>query len=147
MLTYQNSLQNTLTAGLIGKKVKISGNGVALKGTAQIAYTLPQDAAKVKLSLYDTNGNLVREIDAGPQKSREGSYTWDGKDSTGKTLPDGQYTVKVDAVDASGNALNATATSDGTVTGISYDNNVTYLVIDGKTKVQLSDIKEINGGT
>jgi flagellar basal-body rod modification protein FlgD len=31
----------------------------------------------------------------------------------------------------------------GTVTGISFDNDVTYLIVDGNTKIRLSDIKEI----
>jgi len=34
----------------------------------------------------------------------------------------------------------------GTVTGITFEDNVTYLVIDGTYKTQLSDITEIKGG-
>ena len=32
----------------------------------------------------------------------------------------------------------------GTVTGITFENNLTFLIIDGKTKIRLSDIKEIS---
>ncbi len=31
----------------------------------------------------------------------------------------------------------------GTVTGITFENDITYLIINGETKIQLSDIKEI----
>ncbi|MEW6719474.1 MAG: flagellar hook capping FlgD N-terminal domain-containing protein [Thermodesulfobacteriota bacterium] len=34
-------------------------------------------------------------------------------------------------------------TATGTVTGVSYDSDATYLVVDGKTKVALGDIKSI----
>ncbi|HMK49488.1 MAG TPA: flagellar hook capping FlgD N-terminal domain-containing protein [Thermodesulfovibrionales bacterium] len=33
----------------------------------------------------------------------------------------------------------------GTVTGVSYDNDITYLIVNGNTKIRLSDIKEISG--
>jgi hypothetical protein len=36
--------------------------------------------------------------------------------------------------------------TNGTVTGITFENNLTYLIIDEKIKVQLGDIKEIKGG-
>jgi flagellar basal-body rod modification protein FlgD len=32
----------------------------------------------------------------------------------------------------------------GTVTGISFENNATYLIIDGQTKISLGDITEIS---
>lgn len=34
--------------------------------------------------------------------------------------------------------------SEGTVTGVSFENNDTNLIIDGNTKIKLSDITEIN---
>ncbi len=34
--------------------------------------------------------------------------------------------------------------AEGTVTGISFENNDTNLIIDGNTKIKLSDITEIN---
>lgn len=33
--------------------------------------------------------------------------------------------------------------AQGTVTGVTFENDVTYLTIDGQLKIQLSDIKEI----
>jgi hypothetical protein len=50
----------------------------------------------------------------------------------------------VDAYDAGGNTVEATTSIYGTVTGITFENNTTYLIIDGTTKIQLSDIKEIS---
>lgn len=147
LLTYQNSLQNTMTTGFIGKQVKISGDSVKLiNGNAGINYSLSADAAKVKVSIYDSAGNLVREAGIGQQKAGSNIYAWDGKGNSGNTLPDGQYKFKVESLDASGNAVTTTTMTYGNVTGITFENNTTYLVIDGSNRIQLSDVKEIKGG-
>lgn len=147
LLVYQNSLQNTLTINLIGKQVKIAGDSISLKNNkADVNFTLSKDASKVTISIYNSSGSLVRTIDAGQHAAGDNSYQWDGKDSNGNILPDGQYQVKVEASDSSGNPVGAATTSYGTVTGITYENNTTYLVVNGTIKVLLSDIKEIIGG-
>jgi flagellar basal-body rod modification protein FlgD len=146
LLLFQNSLQNTLTNDLIGRKVKISGNEVYLKDKSEISYTLQSDASQVKISVYNSSGDLVRTVDLGQQTSGEQNYIWDGKDNNGVQLPEGNYQMQVDALDASGNPVNVSTMVYGTVTGITFDNNITYLVIDDSTRIQLSDIKEIKGG-
>lgn len=146
LLVYQNSLQNTLTSNLIGKKVKISGNEIILKENAEISYTLPEEASKVRISIYDAGGALVKEAELGQQTPGEKSYVWDGNDKNGTHLPEGQYSFAVEAFDASGTPVEVTTTVYGTVTGITFENNITYLVIDGIYRTQLSEIKEITGG-
>jgi flagellar basal-body rod modification protein FlgD len=146
LLLFQNSLQNTLTNNLIGRQVKIPGNEIYLKENGEISYTLPEDVSKVKISIYDSGGGLVKEVNLGQQTSGEKSYVWDGTDNSGNRLPEGHYQVKVEALDDSGNPVNVSTMVYGTVTGITFDNNITYLIIDNTLKIQLSEIKEIKGG-
>lgn len=146
LLLYQNSLQNTLTGNLIGRKVKISGNEAYLKGKAEISYTLQKDVSKVKISIYDSSGGFIREVKMGQQTSGEKSYVWDGTDNSGNPLPEGQYKFTIEAFDASGDPVDVATTVYGTVTGITFDNNTTYLIIDERLRIQLSEIKEIKGG-
>jgi flagellar basal-body rod modification protein FlgD len=146
LILFQNSLQNTLTNTLIGRKVKISGNEVYLKDNADISYTLQENVSKVKISIYNSGGELVKEVNLGQQTSGEKNYMWDGTDNNGTLLPEGNYQIKVEAFDDSGDPVNVSTMVYGTVTGITFDNNITYLIIDNKTKIQLSDIKEIRGG-
>jgi flagellar basal-body rod modification protein FlgD len=144
LVLFQNSLQNTLTTNLIGRKVKVDGADINLTDTAEINYTLSGDASEVKISISDSSGKIVREVNLGTQTAGNQNYVWDGKDSNGITLPEGKYTINVDAYDAGGNTVEATTSIYGTVTGITFENNTTYLIIDGTTKIQLSDIKEIS---
>lgn len=145
LLTYQNSLQNTLLSNLIGKKVTFSGSSVNLSGsTAAINYNLSGDAKDVKISISDSSGKVVRELDLGTLTSGDKTYSWDGKDANGNTLSDGQYTIAMTATDASGNSVDVTTKAQGTVTGITYDGTNTYLVVDGTTKIKVGDLKAIN---
>ena len=145
MLSSQTSLQNTMTTSLIGKKVKVAGNTVHLNGQANMQYSLPGDAAKVTVSIFDTTGSLVRQQDISGQSAGEHSVVWDGKDKNGAVSPSGQYSFSIDAVDGTGKALTAVPLSYGTVTSVAFENNLTYLSIDGTKLVQLGDILEIGG--
>jgi flagellar basal-body rod modification protein FlgD len=146
LLLFQNSLQNTLTNNLIGRMVKIPGNEVYLKDTAEISYTLQENVSEMKISIYNSSGELVKEINLGQQTSGEKSYVWDGTDTSGNHLPEGHYQIQVKALDDSGNPVNVPTKIYGTVTGITFDNNITYLIIDNTMKVKLSEITEIKGG-
>jgi flagellar basal-body rod modification protein FlgD len=140
----QGSMQGTLAAGLIGKNVKVAGNQVSLNGSANINYNLSGAAAQVKVAIYDTNGKLVRQVALGNQNAGSGTYAWDGKDTLGNTLPNGQYTVKVDAVDTAGKPVAANTLTNGKVTGLVFENNSTYLVVDGTLRVKLADVQEVS---
>ncbi|MGB9715107.1 MAG: flagellar hook assembly protein FlgD [Thermodesulfovibrionales bacterium] len=146
LLLFQNSLQNTLANNLIGRMIKFPGNEVYLKDRAEIGYTLQEDAQNVKISIYNSNSGPVREIYLGQQKSGENNYVWDGTDNSGNLLPEGYYKIKVEAFNKSGNTVDVSTEVYRKVTGITFDNNITYLVVDNSLKVQLSDIKEIKGG-
>ena len=63
---------------------------------ATLRYALPS-AGDVRLSLYDVNGRLVRELFAGAREA--GSYTvrWDGRDATGASAPSGMYFARLQA--------------------------------------------------
>jgi flagellar basal-body rod modification protein FlgD len=147
LMASQTSLQNTMATDLIGKRIKMTGNTVTLNGQTALNYSLQGTAAKVAVSIYDAQGALVRTADLGQAAAGNNSYSWDGKDKNGSQLaPGGQYSFTVAAVDSSGQTVAATPLTAGTVTGVAFDNNMTYLNIDGNTRVQLGDVREIQGG-
>jgi hypothetical protein len=92
-----------------------NGQGVRLvNGRAEnldqttITYSLSKDAS-VSLWVVDQNGT-VTSVTADPlAKAGLQTYTWNGKGPNGISLPNGQYTLHVQAQDQSGNVTERTA--------------------------------------
>lgn len=143
ILSYQDSLNNAFATNLMGKMVTVDGNHVNLKGSAAISYEVSQDVEKMTLNINNSSGEVVRTIDLGKQSAGSGKYTWDGTDSNGNPLPDGPYTMQFTAVDADGNSVPVSTETLSMVTGISFEDGITYLELDNDTRVSLGKIKEI----
>jgi flagellar basal-body rod modification protein FlgD len=125
-----NQLQATT---LIGKEVSTQGNRMHLDadGTAELPYLLAADAARVVINIMDSEGNVVRTLEAGAQKAGEQKVPWDGKDSNGKAVEQGEYVTEVNAFDAKGKAVQATTLIKGTVSGVDLAGSEAMLTIGG----------------
>jgi len=131
--------------GLIGKQVKaVSDNAQLANGQAAWTYNLPADAANVTVEIDDANGNSFHaETLSGAQlKAGDHDFTWNGKDMTGTAAPDGVYTLKLTATDASGAPIATTNYVQGVVTSVEQSNGTTLISV-GPTKVDWSTVKSI----
>ena len=91
--------------GFIPDDPAISPNGDGVMDTVTLGFTISQQATWT-LDIRDDGGTLVRHV------SGEGTViktTWDGRDDDGKRLPDGVYSLEVDATSSAGTARPATA--------------------------------------
>jgi flagellar basal-body rod modification protein FlgD len=139
----QNSMNNVQVAGLIGKKVKTQGNGLAIQqGAASEGMYQLAKPGKTLVQIFDSQGTLVRLIDAGAKDTSLQRIAWDGKSQSGAILPDGTYTFKVMAVDSQGQSVSVTTYQTGTVDGVSLENGAVALQVNGG-KVQFGDILSI----
>lgn len=143
VLSFQQSMQNASVANLIGKTVTVDGNTAFLSGEAGLNYELSAQAASVEITIYDGSGRVVSSKNIGSQEAGDQRYTWDGKDSSGNQLPEGSYTFQVDAVDISGNPVQALTSGAGTVTEVVFEDGLTFIMLNGGIKVNLNDIKSI----
>jgi len=144
VLDFQHSMQNASVANLIGKSVEVPGNSTYLEDTADMRYTLAGNARSVSISIYDKSGTLVRTEELGSKAAGKYDYEWDGKDNFGNTKAEGAYSFEVTALDSAGNVVETTTDSLGKVTGVLFEDDMTYLVLNGYQNVYLSDIKSIN---
>jgi flagellar basal-body rod modification protein FlgD len=94
---------------------------------------------KVSIKIFDANGNMVRFIDGGVKDTSKQRFTWDGKNQQGAQLPAGNYTFSVSAIDNKNQPIQVTTSKVGTVTGISFENGITYLNM-GTDRITISDI-------
>ena len=145
-LVLTQSINNTMAATLIGKEVKVNSSTIAYDGTTQpsVGVTLSGNAADVQVQIKDSNGNVVRTIDAGPKLSGDNIIAWDGKDDSGNQAQAGNYSFAVTATDSAGSAVSSASYGLGVVQGVRYGSSGTVLIVNG-ADINLSDVQEILG--
>ena len=133
-------------ATMIGKKVAVDDAPVVLSGgqPVQGIIDLPAGAEGMRLEILDSQGNLVREQIAGPQTPGEVTLTWDGLDSSGAAVADGNYAFKA-TITSAGQTTNPTVKTLATVRSISQVDAKSPLMlqVDGGLSVAMSDVKRV----
>ncbi len=137
------SMQNLNTAGLIGRRILIEGNGLDYADAPVVfGYGLEESAARVTVSVYSAGGNVVRQMDLGAVGYGEHVITWDGEDNSGSPVTPGPYTFSVQAANESGEDLGTVPYTSGMVSAISMEDGTASLIVGGKLITQ-DQIKEI----
>ena len=87
-------------ASLIGRQVAVPDVPAMLSAGQPVTgiINLPNGADSVKIDFLDESGKVLRSDTLGTQKPGLASFTWDGKDAAGITMPDGKYFMAATAV-------------------------------------------------
>lgn len=138
------SLNNSMSANLIGKEVVASYDGVYYDGDKQpeISFTTEQYAATLDLVIRNEAGDIVARISNEGMPPGEHTLHWDGKDQLGNRAPDGYYTVSAEAVDANDVAFTPDLRLVGLVESISYRNGAAFLKVNG-SEIALGDVVSV----
>jgi flagellar basal-body rod modification protein FlgD len=142
---YLASLNNAQAVDFIGKEIEANGDSVQLPegGSASLSYELGDDAGSVTVNIYDQDKKLVRTVTVGSQSAGSQKLSWDGKDKEGNQLEAGNYTFEVSASDVNGEDVAVATYLKGVVTGVTFENGVTFLLL-GEQKVALGDVIRVN---
>jgi flagellar basal-body rod modification protein FlgD len=145
--TLTSSINNALAATLIGKQVRAAGDTFKYSGQEQIklGYSLDQNVKTVEVKILDAGGGVVRTLRTNETLKGDHTLTWDGKDENGNLLAQGQYTIKVEALNTSDAAVNATSFVYGTISGVRFKADGTVFIVDG-AEIPLSYVLEIMQG-
>lgn len=132
------TMAHTQAVSMIGKDVTVTdSNSMAAAGQPlDITYTLEKDASLSTITVYDKDGKLVKTIEAANQKAGPNTVTWD-------TNQKGNYTFQITAQDMSGDAVTATALSQGTVEAVKFKDNQIYMIVNGQ-EVPFSKVTAIS---
>jgi flagellar basal-body rod modification protein FlgD len=143
--TSQTSLEHAQATDYIGKTVRAGGAGIQISGgqPTPITYDLASNAATVSIQVRDSAGQLVRTVEQSLVKGGTQSLTFDGKDTLGQPLPDGEYSLTITALDNAGQAVEAVPFRTGVVTGVNLESEEPTLLVGGQP-VKLSEILEIS---
>lgn len=138
------SINNTMSATLVGKEVKMSGNSVTYSGQAsgEIGYTLPANAGSVTVKIKNSAGKEIKTIKNCDLSKGDHKLSWDFTDNNGSKVANGSYTYEIEAKTSDGSSLTATAFRVGKIDAIRFTDSGAKLVV-GDTEYNLSDIIEI----
>ncbi len=138
----------TNMVGMIGKEVTYVGDSIGHKmgQPEDLSVDLADNASRVTVTVHDSDGKVVRTIEAGPSAKGEQTIGWDGKDNNGAMVADGDYTFKVSAEDAEGNRVDVSTQMRGTVTGVTYESGYPELIINGQ-RIAVGQVVEVGIGS
>ncbi len=141
----KDSLAMSRGVNLLGKTVKGVGNTLTLSGgqANPATFQLAREAKEVKVTILDGAGKVVRTLELGRQAAGLHQFAWDGKDASGKALPDGTYTYQVTALDSQGQVVEATNYFTGTVQEVFQNQQGVCLRIDGR-EVPIGNIVSVS---
>ncbi|MDY6880741.1 MAG: flagellar hook capping FlgD N-terminal domain-containing protein [Desulfatiglans sp.] len=144
LLLYQASINNSQAVGFIGKSLTALGDSINLAdGVAEdIRFDLDGDSSMTSVTIYDSDGNLVRVLEGGAMGAGTQTMQWDGLNSQGEPMPNGLYRFEVTASDANGDTVNVTTLVSGRVTGVTFKDNVTYLLLDSR-EIPMGNVIEV----
>ncbi|MCA9734897.1 MAG: hypothetical protein H6696_08325 [Deferribacteres bacterium] len=134
------SLNNSIVTTLIGKDVVALTNEFHADGESslELAFEAGQSMKDVKVTVYDANGAVVKEISPG---NNSGDFTIVNFDVS--DLPAGDYTFQVQGQSlADGSVVKPATYIKGMITGVSYEAGEARLVLNS-TMLSLGDVARI----
>ena len=138
------ALFSSSAVGFIGKTVTVETAQAELKnGEAKWDYAIDGQPASATFTIRDQDGAIVFSEDR-PVINSVDSYTWNGRDLSGQTMPDGNYTVTIEPKDASGTPLNAVTSSTVTIDGVDFSDIEPVLKVGGQ-RIPLSLVTAVDG--
>lgn len=135
LISMTQSTQLNDAVNYLGKIVEATGNSTRLEnGQAQFFYTLQDNAQIATVQVKNNFGQVVYSAD-GETLAGKHEFLWDGKDDSGNQLPDGKYSIDIQALDADGKIMDVTTSVSDVVTGITMEDGQPLLTLgeDGAT--------------
>ncbi|EJM3908096.1 flagellar hook assembly protein FlgD [Salmonella enterica subsp. enterica serovar Kentucky] len=142
------SLQATT---LIGHGVMVPGTTIlagkgaeegAVTSTTPFGVELQQPADKVTATITDKDGRVVRTLEIGELRAGVHTFTWDGKQTDGTTVPNGSYNIAITASNG-GTQLVAQPLQFALVQGVTKGSNGNLLDLGTYGTTTLDEVRQI----
>lgn len=142
MLDFQTTGQAAAAINYLGSTIEAVGGVVPLQnGKAEFGYALPEQANATLITISDSSGEAVHSA-AGNTDIGKHNFVWDGLDSDGNPLPEGNYAITITARNADNELLEVPTSVFGRVTGVeSTDDGA--LISMGAVHIPLNDILSV----
>lgn len=144
--TIVTSSQALMASSLVGQKVLLPSNTgyLAEGGSMTGVVATGTGASDLTLSIKNAAGSVVYQSSISGDQVGNVPFSWDGKDSSGNTLPEGKYTVSVNGL-VNGKSQELSGLLYGKVNSVTLGSSSTStsLNINGLGSISLSKILEI----
>jgi flagellar basal-body rod modification protein FlgD len=144
-LTSNQALQ---ASSLLGHQAQVNSSTatIAAGGTVTGAVNVPQNTSQVTLSISDSTGALVNQINLGVQPTGLANFSWNGMTGKGTPAPAGTYTLTAQYAGATSGSTAATTLVNGTVESVSMGAGSTGLTLNvsGVGSVPFSSVQQIS---
>ena len=146
LIALSMSQQASAAVGYIGHNVVMtSGKGSLANDSVDWTYNLSAASAGTTLTVTNAAGQTVYST-SGATSQGNNDFSWDGKDANGNQLPDGQYTLSVNATAADGSAVTSTIASKALVTAVDMSGSTPQLVLSSM-EIPLSEVSLVGSTT
>ncbi len=143
LISLQQSNAGTAATGYLGKTITVTNGQAALQGgEADWSYALGSAAVANTLTVTNSAGQVVYS-GAGATAEGQHDFSWNGQTTSGQQLPDGTYTLTVNATDSTGTAVTDAIASKGVVDEVNMTSGTPQLMV-GQMAVALSDVSAID---
>lgn len=145
MLEITQRNEQLTAANYIGKTVRAKGYELSKEGSevSTVYYSSNETIHSGKIYVYGPDGDIVYTEEIGSKQAGFYEFTWNGKNSAGKDMPDGQYTVAIQAKTEAGNTVLVHTEVSGKVISAVTENGSTYLRLKDGRVVPLDNVYEV----
>lgn len=137
-----NSMMSVL--GFMNTEITAGGATTELKnGAASWSLQSPSSSTvTAKVTIRNAKNEVVSSQDYTLNPGAH-TYNWNGKDKNGIQLEDGNYTISVDAKDATGSVIQVGTQTKGVVTGIDFSGDAPILLV-GNKRLRIAEITSVS---
>ena len=130
--------------GYVGKDISYVSSEFNYTGAGdkEIRYSLNSSATTANLQIIDERGVVVYQGSAGKSVGQN-EFIWDGKNNQGTQMPEGTYSVRIDALDGQDQGIASTVVVSGLVSGVESQNGQIFAIV-GERAVSLGNILSVN---
>ena len=132
----------TSSVSYIGKTVTAEGDTSNLQnGSAKWDIEFDQAPKDSSIVITNSTGKVVYATKTN-FKIGNNDFAWDGKNNSGQDLPNGLYTIKINAIGDTDQTLNPSTMISGVVTGVDMTGSSSVLNL-GDRSVKLENVRKI----
>lgn len=140
------STQALQASAMVGRTVLAPSQTGILGADGQMSgvVNVPSTTSGLRVSIVNSAGERVRQLDLGSSQAGQASFTWDGKNGNGEAMPMGRYQIVAEGSYPSGTEQLGTLVSSN-VDSVSLGNGGSItLNLAGMGSIALSDVQQIN---